>query len=323
MRFSTFMAAFVVSSASISMFSSHDSSVAATATVPRAQAIEAMTARERMALPDATEVTVHGKSTTLGAIRAAHELRSKQFDRAEQLGRAEAEALRKEEFRVTADGTSLSDASGRIYPLHRVKTKSGVDRLETGVTASASAVAGVASLHIAMPGPSQSGPKIDYRRGSIIAMPNAILRSYADDYQNYCKAADATVCIYLPVVQDWQVVSLSGPDNYHVVATIVDPLITDSKTCRSEGGSMGSAGCEYRYPYTQTIDFQPAAFNPYVLRCPGVFGPNPGSGYEITIDPHGAVAIEVGPGTWDYWYANGKYYFGGVQLTCFIQVYTE
>ena len=142
-----------------------------------------------------------------------------------------------------------------------------------------------------------------------------MLHKYAQDYQDFCSAAHATACVYLPCAEWWETVTFGAGEisTTPFDVTIVDPMITDSKICRSEGGSIGSSGCNYKYPFEQLVDFQPASSNPYVLHCP--IGQNTDNvEFNFTLDPHGAVEILALPSAWRKNHQN--------LIHCVVQVYT-
>jgi len=289
-----------------------------------AREIRTISPNERLHLAAGTRVTVNGKITTLGAIRVAHAKRVREFAQAASLGESIALKIRGEHFQVASKSATISNASGKIYALHTVAAKKGGFRLETAVSSSGMLV-GIASLHTgsASPVPKATTAPGQYRvlnpvlwpwwrnvifGSAIIPIPKSTLQTYAKDYQDFCTAAQATACIYEPVVESWQIASSSNPvNNVYTLLTIVDPLITDPTVCQSEGGSVGQSGCVYKYPYVETTDFQPAASNPYVVNCPG--GSN---SWNISIDPHGAVSVYAYFGTWQLTSV----------ATCVVQVYT-
>jgi hypothetical protein len=281
------------------------------------RAIAALSAKERLHLPGSTRVTVDsGKVTTLGAMRAAHARRVDAFAQAASLGESIAARIRGQRFRPARNGSSVSDASGKVYALHAVATKSGGIRVETAGTDSPDIIFGLTSLQLAGSLSHIVLPKTKPPSGKIIPLPKSTLTKFSKDYQDFCKAANATACIYLPVVEAWEVVQIGNTNTL----TYVDWMITDSKQCKSEGGTMGKSGCEYKYPWLQTTDYTPAASNPYVLNCPGTTEVNLNNGvgsFNILIDPRGAVTINPNGSTWKNWEGNLP-----VTETCVAQIYT-
>lgn len=211
----------------------------------------------------------------------------------------------------------VTDGSGHAYALHNVATKSGGFRRETSA-ASAGLVVGIASLHVPIVVVTHSGstPKpASHHSGKLIPMPKSMLAKYAKDYQDFCTAAKATACVYLPSAEWWETVNMGTGEisTTPFDVTVVDPMITNSKICRSEGGTIGSEGCNYKYPFEQLVDFTPAATNPYVLQCPDGQGGTPVE-FDFTLDPHGAVEILTISSAWGKNHQN--------LIHCVVQVYT-
>ncbi|HUO88224.1 MAG TPA: hypothetical protein VMU08_03545 [Rhizomicrobium sp.] len=163
-----------------------------------------------------------------------------------------------------------------------------------------------------------------------IPIPQSILQNYAKDYQDFCKAAAATACIYLPVIGSWE----SGAHNTSLSATtqdVTDPLITDGSVCSAGGGHLTSDGCVYTYPVKQTTNFPPLTAGKYTtnINCPLDKDAKQGgftTEWNAGVDPHGAAfanwAINY---TWPYWLEQGipEYDASAGPATCVVQVFAQ
>jgi len=105
------------------------------------------------------------------------------------------------------------------------------------------------------------------------------------DYLAFCKAAQATVCLYLPADCDFQV---SGN-----TAQCVDPFVADKNVCSRDGGqwvpygapdSIYAFACAFDFPLAQRKDFVPAGPATATVSC------NLGT-YHI--DPRGSVQADA------------------------------
>ena len=122
-----------------------------------------------------------------------------------------------------------------------------------------------------------------------IAESPATLQKYAKDYQDFCTAASATACVYLPAGLGYPSGTLISQDN-----TVVAPdyLITDPTVCAAGGGTISYPGlvdqkvCVYTYPLKVVTQFVPSSSNPHVAHCPS-------TDWTVLVDHHGAAVVEL------------------------------
>jgi hypothetical protein len=142
----------------------------------------------------------------------------------------------------------------------------------------------------------------------------ATLQKYAKDYQDFCTAANATACIYLPAGLGYPSGTLISQDN-----TVVAPdyLITDPTVCAAGGGKISYPGlvdqkvCVYTYPLKVVTQFVPSSSNPHVSHCPS-------TDWTVLVDHHGAAVTELNAyGPTHIWDPNGTTSL----VTCVLQVY--
>jgi len=128
------------------------------------------------------------------------------------------------------------------------------------------------------------------------------------DFLAFCKAAAVTACLYLP----------SGFKMFYQGAYVwdMDDLITDQTMCTSEGGRPEGGGCAYYYPTEYNLEFNPGpptaqGYNvTSSATCPSPF--------ENTVDPRGAVSLDVLPNT------NTVSYLSLTSLkTCIVRVFVK
>jgi hypothetical protein len=128
------------------------------------------------------------------------------------------------------------------------------------------------------------------------------------DFLAFCKAAAVTACLYLP----------SGFKMVYQGAYVwdMDDLITDQTMCTSEGGRPEGGGCAYYYPTEYNLEFNPGpptaqGYNvTSSATCPSPF--------ENTVDPRGAVSLDVLPNT------NTVSYLSLTSLkTCVVRVFVK
>ncbi len=272
--------------------------------------ISTLSSDERLHLPDSTKVTVNGHVVTLADVRAAHTLRQHEFEQAAMLGHDVATKIHSQ-TQLLEKNQTLSGKTGGVNTLTVSKTTEHELRYQAP---SPGMYVGVVGHWNPSPSPSPKSRAIVpigpiWRLFSIIPIPQATLQKYAKDYQDFCTAAQATACVYLPQIQSWQMASSSNiVGNYYTLLSVVDPLVTDTGLCQSENGTMGQSGCIYTYPYVETTDYTPSSTNTYVMQCPGY--PN---GWNIMMDSHGAASIAT-PGIGAAWNTTAT-------ATCVIQVY--
>ena len=181
---------------------------AAVLATPLAQAaggardIASVGAAERQSLPDTALVTVQGKQVTMSALRAFHAARKQQMAQATELGRSVARAMEHE--RAGSPGVATPAPPSPPAPSMGP---------QGAATAPSVVGAGMPSAKpIVRQSPSSFNPKI--AMGKPIPMEEKDLTMFAKDYQDFCKAAKATACIYLPKIAPWQLeISAKGGMN--------------------------------------------------------------------------------------------------------------
>ena len=104
------------------------------------------------------------------------------------------------------------------------------------------------------------------------------------DYLAFCKAAAVTACLYFSTGTDFL------PSGNSIVD--IDPLFTDAKLCKSEGGVPDSGGCDWSYPDQYSLVFNPGPPTSqgyavtHTATCPSQF-------FNYSVDPHGLVTLNV------------------------------
>jgi hypothetical protein len=295
------------------------------------RAIGTLSASERLHLPDSTPISVFGgRVTTLGTLRAVHVAREASLSNAVALGRRAALLISSQHFRLQANGTTVGLASSASSALHPMTTKTNELR---SLDLSPGLYAGVifrGQVPVVTPPPTKFPiARVGVAPGwwqhvifgpSIIPMSQSALTRYARDYQNFCTAAQATACVYLPAgvsAIDWETGGYQDPNTNYVY----DYLIVDPGVCQAEGGAMSQGACRYAYPALSLTNYVPAAANPYAVNCPGGTYSGSGGDWLVAIDPHGAAQAQFVPiGSYDVWPGSS----GSSPLeTCVVQVYSD
>jgi hypothetical protein len=134
------------------------------------------------------------------------------------------------------------------------------------------------------------------------------------DYLDYCTAANATACLYLPGNSTYYAAPKGG------LAVSVDPLIFDKAVCDFDGGQLNISpdfpGCAFYYPYDYAMNFVPSGTS--VSSKMSCAQPS-----TATVDPRGAIEVKYPM------QASGGGGFGfsltpnaiGAQVTCVVQAY--
>ena len=128
------------------------------------------------------------------------------------------------------------------------------------------------------------------------------------DFLAFCKAAAATGCLYLP----------SGPFllNQGTWVWDIDDFVTDRNICTAEGGNPEGGGCAYYYPAAYTLTFNPGP--PTAHGYPVTSSATCPSPFTNTVDPRGAVSLDVVPST------NTGYRFALTSVkTCVVRVFVK
>jgi hypothetical protein len=255
-----------------------------------ARPIASLTAQERMNLPGSTQVTLNsGQTTTLAALRAEHQARLQRFAAAAALGRATAAKLVARPLNNPSQtGPTMANRTGA-----------------EGTSAGKGAVDNKAGLR-AGPGIPPLPTLVPFH---MPVVPSG--RPLAKDYVDFCKAANASMCFYLPAVSE-------GFDAGENFAVQMDWLIFDKSVCDHEGGVFASdsavSACMFYYPYTATVNFMPTGPITSAVSCDSPF--------SYVIDPKGAIQVS-------YPTVNGPHggekflYDYGVAKSCVIQVWIQ
>lgn len=233
-----------------------------------ARPITSLSRDERAKLPDNTLVTLKsGHTVSLGALRADHRALLERFARAGALGKSVASQL------------AMSARSAHPAPPPNARVGSGTKPQIpiTGVLA-----------HLPHRVPFKM-PVVNW-----VHMPK--------DYFDFCMAAEASACLYLPPNT-----SFSDPSANHNDAFVIenDPLIVDDSVCSFDGGLPGVAGCVFVYPQTLLTNFQPTGPLSTNAACP------PPAKY--TVDPKGAIQVSYA--------VTGQSATGTTPVTCVVQVW--
>ena len=217
-----------------------------------ARPLSSLTADERMRLPDNTMVKLaSGKSASLGTLRAEHKARLERFANAEALGRSVAARLAP----IPSNSPQQAPAAG---------AKRRISPNPPPVSASAAGAAlpsGSATMKAGMTIPFQ---------------PPTYQGAIAKDYVEFCKAANASICIYLPVTR--MDLRLFESKTW---ASDDDPFIVDKSVCDFGGGVLDQNGCHFFYPTTQLVNFIPTGPLVVTGAC--------GKDLLYLVDPKGAM----------------------------------
>ena len=216
----------------------------------KALSITALTLQQRMNLPENTQVTLKsGRTTTLGALRAEHRARMVSFEKAAALGRAQAARLK-----VGANNSAVMTSQSAITAPAAGKP---------GNTAAMKNSAAIGGPNAASPGPKAAARTSFVLPKTLVPLPNISSKSpdgiLPRDYRDFCQAAEASACIYLPANTSFFPGEYVGNKNTPFVAAS-DPLIMDANVCAYDGGSLDPQyGCVFYYPMAEVTNFIPNA----------------------------------------------------------------
>ena len=242
------------------------------------RSIASLTPDERMRLPEDTMVKLEtgrtSRTVSLGTLRAEHRARLDRFASAAALGRMVAGTL------TPQPGSSQQPTSPLIKP-----TRSGTENQNISANRSVmpSQISAFATLVPFQP-------------------PNA-KGTIPKDYLAFCKAANASACIYLPANANLTNPPLDLPLTWWLMD--FDYLMTDNNVCRNLGGDPTLGGCAFYYPINHTINFIPTGQLSSTLSC------KPPSTHVL--DPKGAAKVQ--------YYFNAGTLNLGAPLTCVMQVW--
>jgi hypothetical protein len=255
-----------------------------------ARPIASLTAHERMNLPGSTQVTLNsGQTTTLAALRAEHEARLQRFTKAAMLGKAVAAKV---VAHPVNNPVSKSPAMANRTGPQGAPTGKGTAISKTSLKAGPDIPPLPVLVPFHMPAPPMGRP-----------LPK--------DYVDFCKAANPSVCTYLPAVS----LGFSAGASF---AVDTDWLIFDKSTCDYSGGVLASdasgSACLFYYPYSVTVDFIPTGPLTSAVSCDSPF--------TYVVDPRGAIQVSyptvLGP------HGGEKFLYDyGVAKSCVIQVWIQ
>jgi hypothetical protein len=248
------------------------------------RSITSMTVAERMNLPDSTMVQLpSNRVVSLGTLRSEHRAREMRFSMAAALGHSVAA---KWAVHPTGPG-QLSPPPANVRSAPGQTTKGG-----GGLTKATTTNIGVS--------PAVAAPLL-VPFHPIAGIP------LAKDYSDFCTAAKASVCVYVPPNT---FLRNSGAGLETQVMMDLDPLIIDDKTCLYDGGvpstGIPSAGCKFYYPFKSLANFLPTG----PLTTNAVCDP-PG---QYVVDPKGAVQA-------NFTYPGLPFTTGAKPITCAVQVW--
>ncbi|HEY6250809.1 MAG TPA: hypothetical protein VI685_12685 [Candidatus Angelobacter sp.] len=219
----------------------------------KARPFSSLTAEERDKLPDNTQVTLKSRgAVSLGALRAQHRATLERFANAASLGKAVGGKTV-----MMAHGNQPTGASNR-----------GLNRNT--------------ELAFAPPPDSDLVP----------LKPPTYQGSIPKDYVDFCAAAKATACLYIPPNTYFENASATEGPNHFVWS--IDYLISDPGVCAYDGGVLfndtfeESTYCRFYYPFNLTINFKPTGPLQTGAHCPAPIN----DPLDYTVDPKGAVKID-------------------------------
>lgn len=142
-----------------------------------------------------------------------------------------------------------------------------------------------------------------FKPGGQVIEPPSTYSQTALDMQNFCNAAQATVCLYYPASTTF--CQCGG------WASDIDPYITDASVCASQGGLLLQSGCQYNYNTWYKAQFNPGSGFTTQVNC------DPNYWIVTTIDNHGAIQVNttVPEGS--------SFATGGSPSTCIIRAYVS
>ena len=159
------------------------------------------------------------------------------------------------------------------------------------------AVSNVKPIQVSVAGGAIIG-KLPYH----VVEPPQTYAKMAQDMQNFCNAAQATVCLYYPAGAGLISNTPSAGE-----ASYTDAFITDPSVCQSEGGVLTTNGCQYSYILYYAVNFNPGSGFTYQIACDSQY-------WGVIVDKHGAISV----GTVTSGYFNTP---ANNPATCVIQVY--
>ncbi|HEY6306084.1 MAG TPA: hypothetical protein VI488_06440 [Candidatus Angelobacter sp.] len=260
------------------------------------RSIASLTVQERMRLPDNTGIKLKsGRIATLGKLRAEHRARMENFSRAAVLGRA---VVGKLTNAPPVAGRAVAGTLTKAPPevsgggAHRPNTKDPPTK--SALSTSAAPSTAMSIFPVAMPD-----------------MTKVLYGPIPQDYLNFCQAANASTCVYLPANTTFD--AYQFPSWHATFAVTEDPLIVDPGACLSDGGRWVSdyLVCDFYYPVSELLNYK---------SWPGVSSQKAdcsGQGFTYTVDPRGAIQID------GHVQDSITFVTGSSARTCVIQVWTN
>jgi hypothetical protein len=123
--------------------------------------------------------------------------------------------------------------------------------------------------------------------------------AWAKDWFDFCNAAGASACLYLPA-------NTTFTEVFQGWVQDEDPLITDRSVCNYDGGDLESDGaCWFIYPVSYYRDFIPTGALSTTASCdpPGTY----------VVDPKGAIKVDA--------HQSQSFTTGSTPITCVVQVW--
>jgi hypothetical protein len=160
---------------------------------------------------------------------------------------------------------------------------------------------------------SLSGSILKLLSGGLVVEPAAAYSGdgygpFANDVRAFCKAAQATLCLYYPAQTTFWLNqgTHDSEDN--------DPFITDATICTTEGGTMISGNCDYIYPAEHISQFNPGSGPPFTYQadCDSNY-------WKLTVDSHGAIVAKAGPKPLSSW----NFSTGASPVSCVVRAYIQ
>jgi|GEM_PF-1689217 len=216
-----------------------------------ARPVASMTVQERQNLPDHTLVKLKsGRTASLGVLRAEHQARMQRFARASAMGQMAA--------------GKLSDPSGGATQPNQVETEKRQSPVRSSAQKEAQPSAATANRTGSANHPGV-GTKVGQAGTGLAHLPffvvplqivSAPLTPIPKDYMDFCTAAKATACIYIPA--NTSLTAYQGdPNAPNTHAMDEDLLITDPDVCKYDGGLLWGAECLFYYPLVHIVNFKP------------------------------------------------------------------
>ena len=255
----------------------------------KARPVASLTAQDRLNLPASTQVMLQsGKTVTLATLRAEHQARLQRFTSAAALGR------------TTAGSLVQRPLTNPAQPSRAIASRTGPQGNPAGKGTTVTVdKAGLRAIPAFPPQPTLVPFHLPV---SPYPLPK--------DYVDFCKAANPSLCIYLPP-------SSAGFSTSANFAVDPDPLIVDKGVCNYDGGVLAGdgSGCMFYYPYSLTVNFMPTGvLTSAVSGCTSPF--------TYVVDPKGAIQASYPTQASDGTGTKFLYNYG-ITKPCVVQVWIQ